>query len=315
MLLTPAILELEQLRGSRVIIYFIGDNLSKHIDNTDVPVIYECLKSLASVSKLDVILQTKGGFNSAAYRIALLLREYAPHINILVPYQARSAGTLICLAANQLVLSPLSELSPLDPYISSSGDLPVGTPTFISAEDIRALKEMAEAWFGIDTEEYRLHLFTLVSQRIFPASLGLFYRAHVHVREIANQLLAFQLPEANPETRELIVNKLISGYRTHDYSITRSEAKTLGLQISFATAEEERLMWDIYCTCRDHMASSFTDLDTNNTSKYINGLILGGNYIAEYSAAKSNLRNDQPNVMNTAEWKNRLTWNWEPRVS
>lgn len=314
MLITPAILELEQLRGNRVVTYFIGDNVSKHIDNTDVPVMYECLKSFAAQDKLDVILHTKGGFNSAAYRIALLLRDYAPHINILVPYQARSAGTLICLAANQLVLSPLSELSPLDPYISSSGDLPPGTPAFISAEDIRALKEMAEVWFGIDTEEYRLHLFTLISQRIFPASLGLFYRANVHVREIANELLTFQLPDANPETRSSIVDKLVMGYRTHDYSITRSEARTLGLQISFATIEEEKLMWDIYCACRDYMSRSFNDLETDNMPQYVNGLIMGGNYVAEYGAAKPYSTNDQSRAINPAEWKNRLAWNWEPRA-
>jgi hypothetical protein len=67
--------------------------------------------------ELDVILHTPGGYIESAYKIAKLLRKHAKKINVIVPSYAKSAGTLICLCADKLILTTTSELGPLDVQI------------------------------------------------------------------------------------------------------------------------------------------------------------------------------------------------------
>ncbi len=67
--------------------------------------------------EIDVILQTPGGDINAAFFITKLLRQHAEKVNILIPIYAKSAGTLICLGADTLVMNELSELGPLDSQI------------------------------------------------------------------------------------------------------------------------------------------------------------------------------------------------------
>ena len=76
-------------------------------------------------NELDVVLHTPGGQIESAYKIVKLLRKHAKRINIIVPSFAKSAGTLICLSAETLVLTTTSELGPLDVQIpeQQEGDI------------------------------------------------------------------------------------------------------------------------------------------------------------------------------------------------
>ena len=240
----PQLAELESLRGNPVILY------SSMINDDCVSVLYECLRRKKQMKSLDLILSTMGGLVTTTRQLALLLREYTQHLNILVPYHAKSAGTLLCLSANELVLGPLAALGPIDSHISSLRPIPSDAPSLISAEDIRAFREMATNWFGVDREEDRLQVLALLAQRIFPTSLSSFYRFDQLIRQIANELLAYQLPEAEVETRKRIVNQLIEGFAAHDYIISRNDAYELGLRVRFTTPQEEILLWDILQACR-----------------------------------------------------------------
>src|SRR5262249_34135480 len=146
----PELSELQALRRRPVIVYALAHHPLKPLDDGDAPILYDCLSRLPKTDEVDVVLHASGGLVSAARRIALLLRESAGRLNVLVPYRARSAATLLCLAADELVLGPLAELSPLDPNIRSSGDGPPGSAPLVSAEDVRAFPKMAAAWFGLE---------------------------------------------------------------------------------------------------------------------------------------------------------------------
>src|SRR5690242_5380799 len=104
--------ELEELRGNRA--------LALHgLIGHDTPrTFYEQLSRAGWAPRLDLVLATNGGTATAARRTALLLHEFTEHLTILVVYKARSAGTLLCLGAHELVLGPLAEFGPLDPHIS-----------------------------------------------------------------------------------------------------------------------------------------------------------------------------------------------------
>lgn len=267
---------LEALRGNPIVVY-VG-----MIQDDTVPILYECLRKLKPTDVLDVVISTSGGVVNVARRIALLLHEYTRHLNILIPYKARSAGTLLCLSANQLILGPLAELTPIDGHIGALGEVPSESPAFISAEDIRAFRQIAEEWFGIQREEDRLQVFALLSQRIFPTTLSAFYRADRLIQRIAEELLCYQLPDVEASERRRIIDQLISGYPAHDYGITRAEARQLGLRVDFASPDEETLMWCIQQSCRQ----SFDE--QKDQTVQVSGLIAS----AGFTAYQVNQRND-----------------------
>ncbi len=244
----PQLSELEALRGNPVIVY------ASMISDDSVRVLYECLRKRGRAEHLDLVLSTMGGTVTTTRQLALLLHEYTQHLTILVPYQARSAGTLLCLSAHELVLGPMAGLGPIDSHVGSAGPTPPDAPGMISAEDIRAFRLMAEDWFGVTREEDRLQVLALVGQRIFPTSLSSFYRFDKLIRKIAHELLGYQLPNTEASTRQRIVNQLVEGYYSHDYIISRTEARELGLQVQFASSQEEKLLWDILQACRAQIA-------------------------------------------------------------
>lgn len=240
----PQLRELQALRGRPTLIY------DASITDDAVRILYECLHQMGPGKQLDLVLTTVGGVVTVARRLALLLREFTPHLTILVPYHARSAGTLLCLSANELVLSPMSALSPIDSHIGSAGHPPPGTPGMISAEDIRQFRHMAEDWFGVSREKDRLQVLALMAQNVFPPTLSTFYRSEKLIRQAAHELLLYQLPSADESVRHCIVDQLVSGYDAHDHVITRAEARTLGLQVHYASQSEEVVLWDLYKACR-----------------------------------------------------------------
>jgi hypothetical protein len=234
---------------------------------------YDVLRGSRRVSRMDVVLSTNGGLASAARRFALLLREYSHQFTVLVPHRAWSAGTLLCLAADELVLGPMSELSPLDPRMGSVRGEVAGTdhgregPAVVSAEDVRAFRDLAREWFGIDDPEYRTQLLALLSQRVSPVSLGGFFRADKLIRQIADELLAFHMTDA--ARRDALVATLVSGYHAHDHAITRPQVRDLGLAVVDASAEEEALTWELVQRCRTNMRDApfavLADLDDGAT--------------------------------------------------
>jgi hypothetical protein len=259
--------DLAELHGSHAVVYH------GMIDHDAPRVLYEHLRRLGRVPRLDLVIATNGGTATAARRLALLLHEYTDRLTVLVPHRARSAGTLLCLGAHELVLGPLAELSPLDPQIGSAAAPRPGEPAVLSAEDVRAFREMGEQWFGIVRDEDRLSLFGLLAQRVFPGSLGAFYRADRLIRDMAHELLRYQLPEADATGRDLIVDRLVGGFHAHDYAITRGQAKDLGLRVRYADAQEETLLWTILRQCD-------TQLETETDDRRAVTLMAGEDFLA-----------------------------------
>lgn len=260
---------LTAIRGNPVIVY------GSVINDDGVRVLYECLRRLEPATCLDVVLSTGGGTITAARRLALLLREYGSQIAILVPYRARSAGTLLCLSANELLMGPMAELGPLDPQIGMTGSMPPDAPATISAQDIQVFPAMARDWFGVERAEDRLQVLALVAQRIFPTSLSTFYRSDRLMRQIAEELLAYQLPDVEVDTRRHIVQQLVAGYAAHDYAITRAEARLLGLRVRFPSSQEEQCIWDLEQALRTLFAEKPGEVERSVT-----GLIASATFLA-----------------------------------
>lgn len=246
----PQLAALEAHRGQPAMVFHAT------LNDEAVDVLYECLRSLGRIENLDLVLLTRGGYITTTRRIALLLREYTERLTILAPYRVRSSGTLLCLSADELILGPLAELSPLDPGINATEPPPPNAQGTVSAADIRAFQQMAEDWFGVADKEDRLQVLAMVAQRFFPTSLSAFYRSDLMTRQIAMELLAYQLPQAEAEVRQRIVDQLVGGYYAHDYIITRADALSLGLNVRFTSPAEETLLWDLRQACQAQLADA-----------------------------------------------------------
>ncbi|TLF56206.1 hypothetical protein FE391_39780, partial [Nonomuraea sp. KC401] len=245
--------ELESVRGGRAIAL-----LADRLDATHAYALYECLRGRERTERIDLVLFTSGGDVDATRRIALLLREHADRLTVLVPDHAESAGTLLCLAADELVLGPMAQLGPIDPHVSAAGEQAAG-PGRISAEDIRLLPRMAGEWFGLDQKADQVHIFSAVSQRLFPTTLSTFYRADRNIRRAARELIALQRPGLAEEGRTRVVDELVSGYDSHGHAITRAEIARLGLGVTMPSPREEELMW----RCAEPLREWHTRSDEN----------------------------------------------------
>ncbi|HLI08876.1 MAG TPA: hypothetical protein VKV40_20100 [Ktedonobacteraceae bacterium] len=135
---------------------------------------------------------------------------------------------------------------------------------------------MAEDWFGVNREEDHLQVLALMAERVFPTSLSSFYRSDQLTRQAAQELLYYQLPDVEENTRQRIVNQLVGGYYAHDHIITRVEARNLGLQVRFASPREETLLWDIAETNR----RQFLEHTGRSDDEGIIGLIMSAHFCA-----------------------------------
>jgi hypothetical protein len=217
-------------------------------ESTLVP-LYECLRTPDAADRLNLVLVTPGGSVTVARRIALLLRDHADRLTIWVPYFARSAGTLLCLAADDLMLGPMAELGPIDGHLGRDGPRPDGLPSRVSSEDVRAFVDMARDWFGIRRDEDALPVLALVTQRVFPLTLTQFYRTDRYIRTAAEELLTLSAPDRDAATRNRILDALVVGRGDHDDRIGRSEAEAMGLPVRRPTPTQEARLWDIWRSC------------------------------------------------------------------
>lgn len=275
--------QLEYLRQRKVLLYMGEDRapFPKLLDEEDATILYEGLRNHARLDRLDLVINTSGGNVTAVRKLLQILHAATAHLTILVPYKARSAGTILCLGAHSVVLTPLAELSPIDPQMKGVG-IQVGRPAQLSSEDIVSFRAMAQHWFDIRGEEHALSLLKILCERMFPPSLTQFFRAEQLVRQVALEALCFQLPDAHAQARQHIVDQLINGYADHSYPLTCSDLRELGLQVAEALPEEERLLWSLWKQSRAYLEISQNALGPGHDSSHVDGIFLSTDFRARH---------------------------------
>ena len=203
--------QLERERKSRVILLvhrqetmrLLGFPIARYIDINDSEEVLRAIQMTDADVPIDLVLHTPGGLVLAALQIAKAVREHKAKVTVFVPHYAMSGGTLIALAADEIVMCEHSVLGPIDPQL---GDSP-------AASLIKVIEQKPMA--KIDDR-------TLVL-----ADVG--RKAIAQVKQAASELLNRRLPA---EQASALAEKLTSGTWTHDYPIWASTAKSLGLSIS-----------------------------------------------------------------------------------
>ena len=110
--------QIEGLRNSRVITYLTSDRqgpVNARIAGDIIPIISKQLRTIGKTPNIDLFLYSTGGDTMVPWRLVSMIREYCDKFSVLIPYKAHSAATMISLGADEILMTDLSEISPIDP--------------------------------------------------------------------------------------------------------------------------------------------------------------------------------------------------------
>ncbi|MDI3472296.1 MAG: hypothetical protein PWQ20_815 [Thermotogaceae bacterium] len=216
---------IERKRKSRVItlihrmesMSFFGFAMRRFIDIEDSEEILRAIKLTPEDMPIDMIIHTPGGLVLAAEQIAKALKKHKGKVTVFVPHYAMSGGTLIALAADEIVLDENAVLGPLDPQI---GNFP--------APSILKILERK------DTNE-------IDDQTLILADIS--EKAIKQVKEFVYDLLKDKMEDSKAKE---IAEKFCSGYWTHDYPLDHEKLNELGLKVSTEMPEEVYRLMELY---------------------------------------------------------------------
>ncbi len=255
---------LQKLRGSKIISYVMNDRPTSRIQIPGMGIglnsepqlfIIEQLMAMGKVKTIDLFLYTRGGEVDSVLPLVNAIREFCDEFNVLIPFRAHSGGTLICLGADQIIMGPFGELTPIDPttgnQFSPVDELNPRARKGISVEDVTSYMSLAknDAKVGIKDESNVLEVFRTLSQQVHPLALGHVNRVQTHIRTLAEELLKLgNKRNLSAEKTKLIVNTLTEKVTSHTHAIDRHQAqKLLGTDIlKFTSDEEEKMVWSLF---------------------------------------------------------------------
>lgn len=221
---------IEQQRNSRVIllihrqesISLLGIPLSRYITIEDSEQILRAIRLTPPDVPIDLILHTPGGLVLATEQIARALIRHPAKVTVYVPHYAMSGGTMLALAADEIVMDANAVLGPVDPQLGN----------FPAASVIKVVEEKPIS--EIDDE-------TLIMA-------DLARKAMAQVQRFVRTLLKDSVPRQKiaPERIESVVEALTTGRVTHDYPITVEEATEMGLPITVGLSREIYDLMELY---------------------------------------------------------------------
>lgn len=227
---------IEAERGSRVIAYVTGDRpgMETQVSAEVVDLFVDHLDAIWPSQKISLVLYTNGGDTAAAWRLINLLRTFCDDLEVIVPFKALSAGTLICLGADRIILTKQGTLGPIDPSLNSPlGPIIPGSPgptrAPVSVEAVQGFLDVATSSLAIKDDAALAHIWNNLAGQIHPLVLGQIFRSRQQIRSLARKLLEFQHVET--EAADRIVSFLCSESGSHDHTINRREARELGLNV------------------------------------------------------------------------------------
>jgi ClpP class serine protease len=182
-----------------------GFPIVRFIDIQDSEEILRALRLTADDVPIDIVLHTPGGLALAAEQIAHAICRRKAQVTVYVPHYAMSGGTLIALAAGEIVMDPNAVLGSLDPQL---GQHP-------AASIVRAVEWKAEHHQEVDDE-------TLILADIAR-------KATVQLRDCVRGVLAERL---GPEKAETLASIFTRGEWTHDHPLDVESLRRIGLPIN-----------------------------------------------------------------------------------
>ena len=244
--------KLEKARNSKLLVYVTSDrpNLGTQIASDILSPFTEHLDRIGDVDKISLYLYTRGGNTIAAWTLVNLIRNFCKDFEVIVPFNCHSAGTLISLGANRIVMTKQATLGPIDPSVN--GPLNPAVPGTknpnakvpVSVEFVDAYLQMAKSELNITDQESLAKILIDLTQHIHPITLGQVYKSKSQIQMLAEKLLEHQ--DISSDNKKSIIKFLCSESGSHDYTIQRNEANNLGLEIEKPDMDLYGLIKEIY---------------------------------------------------------------------
>jgi ClpP class serine protease len=216
---------IEKQRGSRVILLvhrqetmsFLGFPVFRYIDIDDAEEVIRAVNMTDENLPIDLVLHTPGGLVLASLQIARAIRAHKAKVTVFVPHYAMSGGTLIALAADEIVMQNHAVLGPVDPQL---GEYPAASVIkVIKKKDVNKVDD----------------------KTLIMADLG--EKALEQIRSEVTELLGDKMPADKANS---LADKLSQGTWTHDHPISLKEARELGLPAGGEMPDEVYQLMALY---------------------------------------------------------------------
>ncbi|MEY2533849.1 MAG: hypothetical protein QOF29_1759 [bacterium] len=193
----------------------LGFPVVRYIDIDDAEGVLRAIHETAPERPIEIILHTPGGLVIAARQIASALADHQGRVTAVVPHYAMSGGTLIALAADEIVVEPHSSLGPVDPQLGE-----------YAAASLVAVAERPG-----DHEDRTLIMADVGRKAIF--------QVETFTRELLQQHM-------DRDQAAEVAEILATGVWTHDHPLQARELTALGLPVRVGVPAEERELMDLY---------------------------------------------------------------------
>ncbi|WP_216896153.1 SDH family Clp fold serine proteinase [Nocardia alni] len=240
--------EIQQLTDSKLICYIAG--VSAPVDREDVVCFVDMLHNISCGQNIDLLLHTGGGDIDAADKLITMVRKKVGtgRLRVIVPDYAKSAGTLMALGADSIVMSDTSELGPIDPQVIRSDR---------NGNRVRhSVKNYLDAY-----EDHRKALqknpddatARLMLDKLDPETVRLYTSIMTRARELAENKLKVGMMQHNGGNWTQAASALLdtTRFQTHGQPISWEDAsdRTIGLTVEYLDPNDELWLkiWQLYC--------------------------------------------------------------------
>ncbi len=200
---SSALRNLGKKRGTNVVslihrqetLSLFGLPISRYIDIDDSEDLLRVIRMTPDDQPIDLIVHTPGGIALAATQVAFALKEHRGRTTVMVPHYAMSGGTLIALAADEIMMDPHAVLGPVDPQIGTQNGV-------YSASSMLKVVERKKT---DETDDETLYLAEEAQKAVS------------QMKDTVRKLIGDKHP---PERVDKIIEDLVMGKYTHDFPIT-----------------------------------------------------------------------------------------------
>ena len=249
---------IERDRRTKVLSYITSERqgMETGIGRDCIDQFVDLLEKIGPTKRISLILHTTGGQTLVAWRLVNLIRMFCDDLEVMIPLQALSAGTLISIGANRVIMTKQAALGPIDPSVNShlnpqavvdgqSKLVPV------SVESVRGYLDAAREEIKIKGEQALTSILLDLTKHIHPLVLGEIFRSQAQIRYLAKKLLPRQVDD-DGKIRS-IINFLCGDSGSHDYTINRREAAELGLCIEKPSDELYGWLRNVHLSFADEL--------------------------------------------------------------
>jgi hypothetical protein len=239
-----------------VITYFLRDGAL--IASDAVVYLYEHLRRIGHQPQIDLYLNSRGGQTEVPLTVVSLIREFADRFCVLLPYHAESAATHISLGADEIVMTEIAQLGPVDPsrrhpLLPKDPFAPPNEPDrplAISVQDLRHFVQFIEKE-GEENADVKTDnataIYTELMRHVHPLVIGGMEQSYALAKLISKQVLATHM-DADSDKNEIdrLADAFADDFKSHSYPIHRQAARTLGLKVTDAPSELRDEMWALW---------------------------------------------------------------------